>query len=188
MDPQHNNKRTVRKRRRSRAQSPFECRAPKYSSRPRFRAVGAGPTVLGRTRRRRRLQPRRTRLVHRIPFHLVRSVDCFQLAALFLDAPIRSVPLSLSDLYGFPGGNLFVAFHPDEPKSRIAAGRSAGAPGSPDQSARGIGVHQDLEMLKALCDHHGLKAGLSADIEQLAQPTEPKTLVSELKDRLPEST
>jgi uncharacterized membrane protein len=45
-----------------------------------------------------------------------------------------------------------------------------------------------LEMLKALCQHHGLEAGLSDDIEQLAQPTEPKALVSELKDRLPEST
>ena len=45
-----------------------------------------------------------------------------------------------------------------------------------------------LEMLKALCEHHGLDAGLSDDIEQLAQPTEPKALVSELKHRLPEST
>jgi len=45
-----------------------------------------------------------------------------------------------------------------------------------------------LEMLKVLCDHHGLSAGLSPDIQQLAQPTEPKTVVSELRDRLPEST
>jgi uncharacterized membrane protein len=45
-----------------------------------------------------------------------------------------------------------------------------------------------LEMLKALCDHHGLSAGLSPDIQQLARPTEPKTLVNELKDRLPEAT
>ena len=45
-----------------------------------------------------------------------------------------------------------------------------------------------LEMLKALCEHHGLDAGLGDDIDQLAQPTEPKTLVSELKHRLPEST
>ena len=44
-----------------------------------------------------------------------------------------------------------------------------------------------LEMLTALCQHHGLNAGLSPDIEQLAQPTKPKTLVSELQHRLPES-
>jgi len=44
-----------------------------------------------------------------------------------------------------------------------------------------------LEMLRALCEHHGLAAGLSPDIEQLAKPTEPKTLVSELQHRLPES-
>jgi uncharacterized membrane protein len=45
-----------------------------------------------------------------------------------------------------------------------------------------------LEMLKALCQHHGLDAGLSPDVEQLAKPTEPKTLVSELQHRLPESS
>jgi uncharacterized membrane protein len=44
-----------------------------------------------------------------------------------------------------------------------------------------------LEMLKALCQYHGLGAGLSPDIEQLSKPTEPKTLVSELQHRLPES-
>ena len=44
-----------------------------------------------------------------------------------------------------------------------------------------------LEMLKALCQHHGLDAELSPDIEQLSKPTEPKTLVSELQHRLPES-
>lgn len=44
-----------------------------------------------------------------------------------------------------------------------------------------------LEMLKAICDHHGLDAALSSDIEQLAKPTEPKTLVNELQNRLPES-
>jgi uncharacterized membrane protein len=44
-----------------------------------------------------------------------------------------------------------------------------------------------LEMLKAICEHHGLDASLSSDIEQLAKPTEPKTLVSELQHRLPES-
>lgn len=45
-----------------------------------------------------------------------------------------------------------------------------------------------LGMLKALCDHHGLDVGHNPEIQQLAQPTEPKTLVSELKHRLPEST
>ena len=44
-----------------------------------------------------------------------------------------------------------------------------------------------LEMLKALCQHHGLDAGMSPDVEQLAKPTEPKTLVTELQHRLPES-
>src|SRR5678815_843356 len=34
-----------------------------------------------------------------------------------------------------------------------------------------------LEMIKALCQHHGLDAGLSPDVEQLAKPTEPMTLV-----------
>jgi len=44
-----------------------------------------------------------------------------------------------------------------------------------------------LEMLKALCQHHGLDADLNTDIEQLSKPTEPRTLVSELQHRLPES-
>jgi uncharacterized membrane protein len=44
-----------------------------------------------------------------------------------------------------------------------------------------------LEMIKALCQHHGLDAGLSPDVEQLAKPTEPMTLVSELQHQLPES-
>lgn len=43
-----------------------------------------------------------------------------------------------------------------------------------------------LEMLKALCDYHGLDVGQNPEIQQLSQPTEPKTLVSELQDRLPE--
>jgi|ERR1051326_1681728 uncharacterized membrane protein len=45
-----------------------------------------------------------------------------------------------------------------------------------------------LEMLKALCDYHGLSIGHETEIEELAQPTEPKALVTELQERLPGSS
>ena len=44
-----------------------------------------------------------------------------------------------------------------------------------------------LEMLKTLCQHHGLDVGSNTDIEQLSKPTEPRILASELQQRLPES-
>ena len=43
-----------------------------------------------------------------------------------------------------------------------------------------------LQMLQALCQYHGLAVGHDAEIEQLSQPTEPKALVKELQDQLPD--
>ena len=44
-----------------------------------------------------------------------------------------------------------------------------------------------LKMLQALCAHHGLKIAHDPEVEQLAQRTEPKTLVKELQTNLPEA-
>jgi uncharacterized membrane protein len=45
-----------------------------------------------------------------------------------------------------------------------------------------------LEMLKLLCQHHGLAVGHDPEIEQLSQPTEPKALVKELQEQLPDAS
>lgn len=44
-----------------------------------------------------------------------------------------------------------------------------------------------LKMLQALCEHHGLKIARDPEVEQLAQRTEPKTLVRDLQSQLPDS-
>ncbi|MCU1338337.1 MAG: hypothetical protein JWO19_3918 [Bryobacterales bacterium] len=43
-----------------------------------------------------------------------------------------------------------------------------------------------LRMLRALCVHHGLKIADEAEVELLAQSTEPEALVRDLKTQLPE--
>jgi uncharacterized membrane protein len=44
-----------------------------------------------------------------------------------------------------------------------------------------------LKMLRALCEHHGLKIAHDAEVELLAQRTEPKTLVRDLQTQLPDA-
>lgn len=44
-----------------------------------------------------------------------------------------------------------------------------------------------LRMLQALCEHHGLKIAHDAEVEELAQRTEPKSLVRELQNQLPDA-
>jgi uncharacterized membrane protein len=44
-----------------------------------------------------------------------------------------------------------------------------------------------LKMLQALCEHHGLKIAHDPEVEQLAQRTEPKTLVRDLQSQLPDA-
>jgi uncharacterized membrane protein len=44
-----------------------------------------------------------------------------------------------------------------------------------------------LEMLQKICEYHGLKIANDPELELLKNPTQPETLVQELKDSLPES-
>ena len=44
-----------------------------------------------------------------------------------------------------------------------------------------------LRMLQALCAHHGLEIARDPEVEQLAERTEPKTLVSDLQTELPDA-
>ena len=44
-----------------------------------------------------------------------------------------------------------------------------------------------LQMLSALCQHHGLPIASDPEVTQLAQRTEPEKLVKELQENLPES-
>jgi len=44
-----------------------------------------------------------------------------------------------------------------------------------------------LQMLQAICRHHGLSISADAEIAQLAERTEPKRVLKEIKDNLPES-
>jgi len=44
-----------------------------------------------------------------------------------------------------------------------------------------------LRMLRALCEHHGLKIAHDAEVEELAERTEPKALVRDLQTQLPDA-
>jgi len=44
-----------------------------------------------------------------------------------------------------------------------------------------------LQMLQAICRHHGLSIGADAEIAQLAERTEPKQVLKEIKEKLPGS-
>jgi hypothetical protein len=44
-----------------------------------------------------------------------------------------------------------------------------------------------LQMLQKICEYHGLKIANDPELELLKNPTQPETLVQELKDSLPEN-
>lgn len=44
-----------------------------------------------------------------------------------------------------------------------------------------------LRMLRALCAHHGLEIAQDPEVEQLAERTEPKSLVRDIKTELPDA-
>lgn len=45
-----------------------------------------------------------------------------------------------------------------------------------------------LQLLQALCEHHGLKCAQDSDIDQLVSTTKPGEIIRELKRALPIST